>query len=62
MKNKFYAPGELAHLYGVSLKTFHAWLKPFEKEIGKRPKTYYYSAKQVKIIFEKLGNPYEDAE
>ncbi len=60
MKKKFYAPGELADLYGVSLKTFNAWLKPFAAEIGKRPRTYYYNAKQVQVIFDKLGNPYED--
>jgi hypothetical protein len=47
---------ELASLYSVSRLTFKRWLKPFEKDIGKR-NGYYYSVKQIEIILDKLGTP-----
>ena len=54
---KPYLPSELAKLYGISVNTFRGvWLKPFQQEIGKR-NGYYYTIKQVEIIFSKLGKP-----
>ena len=47
---------QLAKFYGCSLKTMRTWLKPIEKEIG--PRTgYFFTPKQVRIIFEELGVP-----
>jgi DNA-binding transcriptional MerR regulator len=59
-KLKPLAPGELAELYGVSVNTFNAWIKPHLDKIGKRENTYYYSVKHLKIIFEILGSPFEE--
>lgn len=47
---------DLAHVYGVNRRTINSWLKPFDSEIGKRT-AYYYTQKQVQVIFEKLGEP-----
>ena len=47
---------DLGFVYGVDRRTIIAWLKPFDKEIGQRI-SYFYTQKQVKIIFEKLGEP-----
>jgi transposase len=55
---KPYTVLELAKLYGVSDRTMKKWIKPFEKEIGKKI-GYFYTIAQVKIIFEKLGMPGE---
>ncbi len=57
-KNKIKAsgPGELAKLYGVNIRTFKGWIKPFKNEIGER-QGIIYTVKQVKIIFEKIGEP-----
>lgn len=47
---------ELAQLYGVGRHVIKNWLEPFEDIIG--PKIgNYYTVKQVKVIFEKLGEP-----
>lgn len=51
-----YTLKQIASLYCVSNQTFKIWLKPFEKEIGKRI-GHFYSVKQIKIILEKLGTP-----
>ena len=48
---------ELANAYQVSLKTFAKWIKPFKEKIG----DYLgrtYTPKQVRIIFESLGEPF----
>jgi hypothetical protein len=47
---------QLADLYGVSVNTFSKWLKPFKDRIGKLM-GYIYTPKQVRIIFECLGEP-----
>lgn len=47
---------ELTSLYGVSPKTMRKWLQPHLESIGKKI-SIYYTVKQVKIIFEKLGEP-----
>jgi len=43
-------------MYGISLKTFRAWLQPHQDAIGKRV-GWYYTTLQVRIIFERLGYP-----
>lgn len=56
IKLKPYTVLELAKLYSVSDRTMKKWIKPFEKEVGKKI-GYFYTIAQVKIIFEKLGMP-----
>ncbi len=51
-----YNSKELARLYGVSDKTFRAWLMPYKEIVGKKT-SKYFTAKQVRIIFEQLGEP-----
>jgi DNA-binding transcriptional MerR regulator len=55
-KIKAYTPKELAGLYGVSIKTLRTWLLPHQKDVGDR-RSKYYTARQVRIIFERLGEP-----
>ena len=53
---KAYSLKELAVLYECSGKTLKTWLAPLKDEIG--PKVgRFYTPKQTKIIFEKLGIP-----
>lgn len=47
---------DLGVVYGVNRRTIITWLKPFEKEIGQRI-SYFYTQKQVQIIFDCLGEP-----
>lgn len=49
-------PKEIAALYHVTWKVMDRWLKPHRDAIGKR-EGRYYTALQVKTIFEKLGLP-----
>jgi len=51
-----YTLKELSKLYGVHRETFLKWLKPFQKELGKRNGNYY-SIAQVNIVFQKLDMP-----
>jgi hypothetical protein len=53
---KPYSSKELAQLYGVCDKTFKKWLQPFTEVVGTRQGRYYTIA-QVRVIFEKLGEP-----
>lgn len=53
---KGYTVRELAGFYGISPKTFRTWLKPHLVNIGEK-QGRYYTALQVRIIFEKLGLP-----
>lgn len=53
---KPYSLTELANIYSVTNRTIKNWMKPFEKEIGEKIGRIY-TAKQVKVIFEKLGLP-----
>lgn len=47
---------QLAAKYDVTHKTLKSWLTPFSDEIGEmRGKTF--TLKQVRIIYEKLGDP-----
>jgi transposase len=53
---KAYSKKELAEKYQVSVKTFNAWLKPFEDKIGVK-RGRYYTVNQVKTMLEVLGVP-----
>jgi len=53
---KPYTSKELAGLYGVSAKTLRTWLQPHQPVIGERI-SRYFTALQVRIIFERLGVP-----
>ena len=53
---KAYRVKELAELYGVSEKTFKGWLRPYHETIGEK-KEWYFNTLQVRIIFDKLGQP-----
>ena len=47
---------ELANAYQVSLKTFTKWTSPFKDRIG-RYLGRAYTPKQVRMIYEMLGEP-----
>ncbi len=51
-----YSVGDLAVYYNVDRRTFKTWIIEHEAAIGKRV-GYYYTIKQVKIIFTVLGVP-----
>ena len=53
---KPYSYKELKFLYGVSYKTLKTWIQPFLTEIGEK-RGRYFTIKQIKVIFEKLGMP-----
>ena len=54
---KAYSTKELLVMYDVTYKTFKKWLKPFQKEIGKK-QSNYYTVLQVEIIIKKIGAPH----
>jgi transposase len=47
---------EMAAIYGVSVRTFNSWLKPFEEKVGEK-RGRYYTVNQVIIIVDVLGLP-----
>ena len=47
---------EMAAIYGVSVRTFNSWIKPFEEKVGEK-RGRYYTVNQVVIIIEVLGLP-----
>lgn len=47
---------QLANAYNISLETLNSWLKPFKSQIGEY-RGRLFTPKQVKIIFEQLGEP-----
>ena len=53
---RHYSHQELADLYNVCWRTFQQWLEPHQQAIGKR-RGRYYTAKQVRIIFDLIGLP-----
>ena len=57
---KPYNQKELAYLYEVSSRTVKNWIKPFKHEIGQKIGNTF-TAKQVEIIFDRLGFPYDIA-
>jgi len=54
---KSYSKSELKEMYGISAKTLSAWIKPFKEELNIKSNQRLYTPKQIKIIFDKLGNP-----
>ena len=52
-KNKKQLAGE----YGVNIKTFDKMLEPLIKEMKKLKGITIFSPKQIKFIYEELGNP-----
>ena len=56
MSIKPYSTKELISFYKVSRKTFSRWLKPHLSFIGPK-EGYFYTAKQVTVIFERIGYP-----
>jgi uncharacterized protein YjcR len=53
---KPYGMKELADIYGVSTITLRTWILRHQDAIGDRMGKYYTTL-QVKIIFERLGEP-----
>ena len=51
-----YTTKELSSMYGISPKTFRTWLQPHLTYIGDKTGRYF-TALQVRIIFERLGIP-----
>jgi len=51
-----YTKKELADRYGISIKTLKTWLRPHLHHIGEPPGRYY-TVRQVRLIFEYLGEP-----
>jgi DNA-directed RNA polymerase specialized sigma24 family protein len=50
---------QLAAIYDVTHRTLKSWLEPFMEEIGElRGRTF--TLKQVRIIYDKLGDPKKD--
>ena len=47
---------EMAAVYGVSVRTFNSWLKPFEEKVGEK-RGRYYTVNQVAMIIELIGLP-----
>ena len=62
-RNKYpikpYSLKELSAMYNVSKNTFKKWLKPITEEIGTK-QGYYFTIRQVEIIFKHLGVPEEN--
>ena len=56
-KFKSLSKSQLAMAYNnISIKTLNSWLLPFQEQIGAY-KGKMYNPKQIKIIFELLGEP-----
>lgn len=53
---KAYSVKDLSMLYECSRKTMRKWIGEFAKEVGPRV-GHFYTPKQTKIIFEKVGIP-----
>ncbi len=53
-----YSKKELCDLYNIKHRVLAGWLAPFKHEIGEMTGRYY-TAKQVEIIFDKIGLPYD---
>jgi len=48
---------QLANLYKIGPRTFNKWIKPFIAELGDIEGRYIFTPSQVKIIYERLGEP-----
>ena len=53
---KPYSLTELANIYSITNRTMKSWIVKHNEAIGEKVGRLY-NAKQVKIIFEKLGLP-----
>ena len=53
---KAYSIKEMAQFYGICERTMKSWLTPYQQEIGLKLGRFY-TPRQVKIIFDKLGIP-----
>ncbi len=53
---KAYSMKELAALYGITTKGLRGWMEPHQEAIGERI-GHYFTAKQVRVIFDTLGKP-----
>ena len=56
IKLRAYSLKELSGMYECSGKSMKTWIAPFKQEIGQRVGRFY-TPRQMKIIFEKLGVP-----
>jgi transposase-like protein len=57
-----YTKSEIAGLYGISPDTLRKWLLPLEDQIQDLKNKKLFSPKEVKIVFEHLGSPFDEAE
>ena len=55
-KTKALSKSELANQYGITLKTLRGWLQGVP-DLGVMPAQKIFTPKQVKKIFEHLGEP-----
>jgi hypothetical protein len=51
-----YSKGEIADMYGISMKSLETWLAAIDQQLGPRIGRYY-SLIQVEIIFGRYGRP-----
>jgi Domain of unknown function (DUF4248) len=55
---KSYTKKEIRVLYNVTQDVLRRWLKPFEKDLPNyNPNARIFTPAQVRVIFEKLGEP-----
>jgi len=60
MKNWILKPclfKELAALYGLSTRVFRKHMRPIKELVGK-PFGYFYTIRQILIVFDNLGPPH----
>lgn len=60
---KPYGKSELADMYATNVETLMRWLRPFSddlEEMGYRKMQRIFTPRQVKFIFETIGEPNED--
>lgn len=59
---KSYSKAELAQMYGIRRETLMLWIRPFLTEmevLGYRHFQKTLTPAMIKLIFDKLGEPYE---
>ncbi|GHU85363.1 hypothetical protein FACS1894153_0420 [Bacteroidia bacterium] len=61
MKAKPMLPCELAARYNVSTRTLYSWLKEFDQSMLKKLNSKYYTSKQIRYIFDSIGEPEDDS-
>ncbi len=55
-----YTKSEIAGLYGISPDTLRKWLLPLAGQIADLKNKKLLSPKEVKLVFEHLGSPFEE--